>query len=1300
MVKTLLFWVTLLVVYAASPAMAQTPELTSQQETLLEKAHEMGKIPVIVNLNMNYRAPRPGELQLHQMQRAEIIQNREAVLSRQSGMLIENLKEFNNVPHFALITDREGILALLSDPQVADVVLDELTEPFMNVSNEIIGATQVWDLGYTGEGITVAVLDTGVESTHPHFGDRVIEEVCFSSNVEQFGSQSLCPDGASSAIGAGAADDCDMSIQGCGHGTHVAGTVAGSSINSGRQVNGVARDANIISMQVFSRFPQAECGMGATRDCVLSFTSDQIAALNWLYENRNNYTIAAANMSLGGGRFYDACDADRAATKNAMDLLKSVNIATVVASGNNGFKDSISAPACISTAVSVGSSQTGKYGGTTLDAISVFSNSAGILDLLAPGQVIESARPNNSYDGLQGTSMAAPHVAGAWALYIQANPGATVDETLQALQQTGTPLTDSNSITRSRIQLDEAITGSPGAVVSVSDFSLLLGADENESASFTISNAGDGFLNFSITDVPENGAQRSSASRDKLTAESSISPSQRISPNSPLVTSPQRTIANSMKSQPMVFRQSMAEYAGGINGETIQSSCLDRIYPPGWTEPAALALYWWSEESGYVFGTNIYDDIAFGQLFEINEPLVISGAEFLFERAGSSGNVVFTVWDAATKAVLTQTSVALSSLPSGSPGSMANAMYIPFDDEITVEDDVIIGADITQLGSFIPSSYYFGMVSSAHEPDGDGTGAMILESNNQWVSVGTYGLNTRIAIAGCVTPAETEPSFALSYTPVSGSIGESLSVDVTLEINTSGLEPGIYTRTLVITTNDAQNATIEIPVQVTVGNFLSTELSGPNEGWRMLGSPVASTTYGDLLGSIWTQGFPGANAEHGQPNVFYFNQATGSFGVPASADSYIGLSGNGQSDIALGTLVYVFDDDDYDQVPNGWPKAVEVPGTPFSQSFVQQLPNTGDGDGWHLLSNPYPFTLDWNEVFADAQDINANILIWDANRSGGADYLTSGPGGGHSGLIAPFQGFWVQSLSSEASIAFSPSHAAGTDGGLFNEPEQLMVELIAEGNSRSTNQLLVFDEARSEQPFVFNVPRMNTLSTDYLHLYTTDEESNWQTRFMAEEFSDVVEVPLHLRASGSGLFSLSAGMLFLPDHITLWLRDNKTSDMLEITPDMNYEFMVNDDEAGMLRNASGDAITSSLELVAGLQQPEMMQLEESRFTLIIDPNVSTSVSEPELASGFSLNQNYPNPFNPTTLISYTIPEAGEVRLEVFNMLGQRVAVLVNELQQAGRFDVQFDASGFSSGMYLYRLQTGTMVQTRKMVLVK
>lgn len=109
-------------------------------------------------------------------------------------------------------------------------------------------------------------------------------------------------------------------------------------------------------------------------------------------------------------------------------------------------------------------------------------------------------------------------------------------------------------------------------------------------------------------------------------------------------------------------------------------------------------------------------------------------------------------------------------------------------------------------------------------------------------------------------------------------------------------------------------------------------------------------------------------------------------------------------------------------------------------------------------------------------------------------------------------------------------------------------------------------------------------------------------------------------------------------------------------------------------------------------------------TTITQPTFTqvTSIDGPEnsLPGAFTLSQNYPNPFNPSTVIGYQVPVNTDVRLEVFNMLGQSVALLVNEQKAAGSHTVSFDASALSSGIYIYRIHSSGFNQTRKMLLIK
>jgi hypothetical protein len=100
-------------------------------------------------------------------------------------------------------------------------------------------------------------------------------------------------------------------------------------------------------------------------------------------------------------------------------------------------------------------------------------------------------------------------------------------------------------------------------------------------------------------------------------------------------------------------------------------------------------------------------------------------------------------------------------------------------------------------------------------------------------------------------------------------------------------------------------------------------------------------------------------------------------------------------------------------------------------------------------------------------------------------------------------------------------------------------------------------------------------------------------------------------------------------------------------------------------------------------------------------SVTAVVVQPSVVPDrFTLEQNFPNPFNPSTSIRYAMPNAGLVTLKIYNVIGQEVATLVNDVQQAGSYQVTFNAGGFSSGVYFYRLQSGSTVETKKMLFMK
>ena len=303
-----------------------------------------------------------------------------------------------------------------SDPRVASVEPDGVAYASATQSNPPWGLDRIdqhplpLNQSYTyasdGTGVKAYVIDTGIRLSHTQFGGRASSGYDFVDND---------PD----------ASDCD------GHGTHVAGTIGGSTY-------GVAKNVSLISVRVL------DCNGSGLWSWV-------IAGIDWVTANHPNSPAVApavANMSLGGGA-YSAVD-------NAVNNSINDGVTYSIAAGNSNRDACGYTPARVANALTIGST-------TSTDARSSFSNYGGCVDWFAPGSSILSAynTSDTATATLSGTSMAAPHNAGAVALYLQGNPAAspaTVRSALFGALTTGV-VTSSNTTNNHLLYVGPA--GSP-----------------------------------------------------------------------------------------------------------------------------------------------------------------------------------------------------------------------------------------------------------------------------------------------------------------------------------------------------------------------------------------------------------------------------------------------------------------------------------------------------------------------------------------------------------------------------------------------------------------------------------------------------------------------------------------------------------------------------------------------------------------------------------------------------------------------------------------------------------------------
>ncbi len=435
---------------------------------------EDGFVPVIVSLSDD-EAVLPNGKERH------FNAKRDEVLASLDLAALRGLKALDGAPFVSMHVDEAQFKVLRKLPQVADITLDGVTSvagmsyfggaqgqqlaPQWEIPR--IGADWTNANGWTGKGMKIAIIDSGVDRNNPYLSGRVLNEACFATNPNGTGA---CPNGATyqyaqtvaGVQGSAMWSSCTFDYSGCSHGTHVAHTAAGAY--------GVARGASIVAIRAGHKAWNTKTG-----SYTVSYSySDLLNALWYVHAvlPKSGIYVAAVNMSIGSDLVYSTtCDGNVPTVTDYIRKLRvDYKIPTVISSGNGNSAVGVSWPACISWAVVVGNTTlTAASGG--VDAVfgggSGGSNSSSLVDVLAPGTDICSAVPSfldaDGWDcGWYGTSMAAPQVAGAMAVLTQKRQAATVDQLVTALQRSGSTggvaVTDSrNNVTRTRINVANAV---------------------------------------------------------------------------------------------------------------------------------------------------------------------------------------------------------------------------------------------------------------------------------------------------------------------------------------------------------------------------------------------------------------------------------------------------------------------------------------------------------------------------------------------------------------------------------------------------------------------------------------------------------------------------------------------------------------------------------------------------------------------------------------------------------------------------------------------------------------------------
>jgi len=473
-------------------------------------------------------------------------------------------------------------------------------------------------------------------------------------------------------------------------------------------------------------------------------------------------------------------------------------------------------------------------------------------------------------------------------------------------------------------------------------------------------------------------------------------------------------------------------------------------------------------------------------------------------------------------------------------------------------------------------------------------------------------------------------------------------------------------------------------------------ISGSSDHFRMMSSPVAGEIYGDLLDELWTQGMTGADATSGDANVWKFDLANQSF----TSDPIEDISSSGESLTAgQGFLVYVFADTDNDG-DDDLPVILSVSGTENSGNVT--VPSSGSiaNNAWTFAGNPYASTIDWDLV--TQTNVTTSAYVWDSQASTPA-YISwnSSSGSLTDGLIAPYQGFWIQGSGGSGSITIAEADKSSTAGTFYktmNDSTGSMSFAISSGEDYEDNAFVSFmtngetgmdnSDAYKLLPMtaservvgvsyaegngldINNLPYVSESSIniplDVMYL-TLDEDYNFVTQ--AEDVN------------------MTWDLSSLPGHISMTLIDNISGYVIDLTQQSEVTFATVEKGSFPAYGSGGVSIYP--------------QVGESRFTLTAAYSPLSAADEAtNVPKEFALHPAYPNPFNPSTTIRFDLPEEGFITMSVYDITGKLVETLVNEILPTGNHVVTWDPKDLSSGLYIVQLNAGNKTFNQKITFLK
>ncbi len=497
------------------------------------------------------------------------------------------------------------------------------------------------------------------------------------------------------------------------------------------------------------------------------------------------------------------------------------------------------------------------------------------------------------------------------------------------------------------------------------------------------------------------------------------------------------------------------------------------------------------------------------------------------------------------------------------------------------------------------------------------------------------------------------------------SIETSDAFDVDGEIRTFTVSDINYVGDFVLRISNVTSSQVNID-DITWNSFDDGEVSVTGtQGWRLISSPVTAS-FDDVLGDLWTQGFTGADSESGTSSVYSYDESVTTGDLDDGFTSISNQSDNLTQ--GFGYAVYVYSDDNGPGTAGdaGFPKTISFSGSVPSANvgpvdFTFNSSGNAANDGWNLAGNPFGKALNVDDLgFSSEANLDNFVYVY----RGGSYTALDASGTANTDTVGVGEGFFVKT---SAAVSYTYPIAAAPKSVNY---ESRNINFTLNNADFSSKATLRFHDQAAFGKESYDAYYLASMEANHIGFYSTEDGNKLAVNSLPYDLDMEVEVPFEISGTETGSFTLNwespsdfdAGW-------TLTLIDNVAEAEIDLTEETSYTFDVN----GTVDN---------------------------RFAVKVVPSTAVSNEFEDKPVTFGLEQNYPNPFNPSTTIKYSVGESGPVSIAVYNVMGQKVADLVNATRGAGEYQVTWNASNNASGIYYYRLTSPGQVITRQMTLIK